>query len=77
MPDVLVRNVDQTVLYRLKARANERHRSLQAELQTILSQAAAQASCEEIKDRAAKLRNILSGREHTDSARLLAEDRSR
>ena len=77
MPDVLVRNVDQTVLDRLKARANEQHRSLQAELQTILSQAATQASCEEIKDRAAELRNILGGREHTDSARLLAEDRSR
>jgi plasmid stability protein len=77
MPDVLVRNVDQTVLDRLKARASEQHRSLQAELQAILSQAATQASCEEIKDRAAELRTILGGREHTDSARLLAEDRSR
>ena len=77
MPDVLVRNLDQTVLDRLKARANEQHRSLQAELQAILSQAATQASCAEIGDRAAQLRSILGGREHTDSARFLAKDRSR
>lgn len=77
MPDVLVRNVDQAVLDRLKARASERHRTLQSELHAILSQAATQASCEEIKDRATELRNILGEREHTDSADLMAEDRSR
>ena len=77
MPDVLVWDVDHVVLERLKARANEKHRSLQAELKAILSQAATQASCEEIKARAAELRNVLGEREHTDSAELLAEDRFR
>jgi plasmid stability protein len=77
MPDVLVRNVDEVVLERLKARAHTEHRSLQAELQLILTRAATQLGCDEIKSKAAKLRTLLDGREHTDSANLLAEDRAR
>ncbi len=37
MPDVLVRNVDKDILERIKVRAMVKHRSLQAELQVILS----------------------------------------
>lgn len=77
MPDVLVRNVDDDILERLKARAMAKHRSLQAELQVILSHAAQQTSCEDIQERASALRKRLGGRTHTDSSELLAEDRAR
>lgn len=77
MPDVLVRNLDEGDLERLKARATDKQRSLQAELQMILSHAARQASCGDIRKTAAELRKKLAGRSHTDSAELLAEDRAR
>ena len=77
MPDVLVRNVDEVILERLKARAVGKNRSLQAELQLILVHAAAHLGCDEIKDRAEELRKVLEAREHSDSTDLLAEDRAR
>ena len=77
MPDVLVRNIDEAVLERLKVRATGEHRSLQSELRLILTRAATQLGCDEIKSRASELRKLLAGREHTDSADLLAEDRAR
>lgn len=76
MAQVLIRNLDPGVVKRLKERARRRRRSLQAELTVILEQAAFRDPAE-FRDLAAELRRRLAGREHTDSAKLLTEDRGR
>lgn len=84
MPEVLVRNLDPDVIDRLKARARERGRSLQAELKLLLEQAtrtapspARPASRASYRTLADQLRKRLSEGTQTDSAALLAEDRAR
>ena len=77
MPDVLIRNVDDAVVERLKIRAKEKHRSLQAELHLILNQAAHQLHAAELKARAAVLRERLAATAHADSTLSLREDRER
>lgn len=76
LAQVLIRNLDPGVVERLKERARRRHRSLQAELTIILEHAAAPEPIE-FRDLTAELRRRLGGRKHTDSAKLLAEDRGR
>jgi plasmid stability protein len=76
MAQVLIRDLDPGVVLRLKARARERGRSLEAELRGILEAAAAEGR-EEGRALAARIRRRLSGRAHSDSAALLAEDRAR
>lgn len=76
MAQVLVRDLDKTVIERLKARAQQHGRSLQVELKTILEQATRTNAVVAGKI-AARLRKKLAGRAHTDSAKLLAEDRNR
>ena len=78
MPELLVRNLDETVVERLKARARGSGRSLQAELKLILEQAAQPApSREEYRALADRVRANLGIRAQADSAALLAEDRAR
>lgn len=76
MPDVLVRNLDEKVLEKLKTKAARNGRSLQSEVQIILSDA---INFEPLSDAAAakKIKDSLRGREHSDSAILLREDRNR
>ena len=76
MAQVLVRNVGQDVLKRLKRRAKANGRSLQAELQEILERAAS-TSMVDARRRAEKISAKLAGRVHSDSAAILAEDRAR
>lgn len=76
MAQVLVRDLDSEVVKRIKSRARQNGRSLEAELRDILEQAAA-ADASEARALASRLRRRLSGRAHTDSAALLAEDRQR
>ena len=76
MAQVLVRGLDAKVVERLKERARGQGRSLEAELRAVLEQAAA-SDLAEARDLAARLRRRLVGRKHTDSATLVAEDRSR
>lgn len=76
MAQVLVRNLETAVVEGLKERARAHKRSLQAELTVILEQAA-KPNRAEFSALAAKLRKRLSGRPHTDSTQLLAEDRAR
>jgi plasmid stability protein len=76
MPDVLVRDVETDVVESLKSRAAVNGRSLQAELKTILEQAA-QVTMADAREVAAKIRRSLSGKTHSNSADLLAEDRQR
>ena len=76
MADVLVRNVPQRVLSRLKKRAAAHGRSLQAELQQVLTDGAG-PDLSKVRRLAAKMRRDLSGRAHSDSADLVREDRDR
>jgi plasmid stability protein len=76
MARVLIRDLDERIVQRLKTRASRNHRSLQAELQMIVERAAA-TDILETRDVAARIRKKLAGRRHSDSAALLADDRRR
>jgi len=76
MPNVLVRNVDEKVLEKLKTKAARNGRSLQREVQIILNDS---INFEPLSDSevAGKIKDSLRGRQHSDSAELLREDRNR
>ncbi len=76
MPNVLVRDVDEKVLEKLKTKAARNGRSLQREVQFILSEA---INFEPLSDSevAKKIKDSLRGHSHSDSAELLREDRNR
>ncbi len=78
MANLLIRDVPDKTVSRLKDRAKKRNRSLQQELHSILVASAAQSSPEIVKQ-AAKIRARLrkKGIIFSDSAELLREDRSR
>ena len=76
MAQVLVRNLTEKSLARLKHRARDHGRSLQSELRQILEQAASSDMLEASR-LARRIRRELAGREHSDSAELVAEDRGR
>ena len=75
MANALVRDLDDQVYERLKARAVGNNRSLEAELREILVAASKQVSMAEARARAAEIRQRLSGRTHSDSAELIRVDR--
>jgi antitoxin FitA len=77
MASVLVRDLDPAVVERLKARAEENGRSLQKELKAILETAAAQATWAEARAAAERVRQMLGGRQFSDSTELVREDRDR
>jgi plasmid stability protein len=76
MAQVLVRNLNDKVVARLKKRAKTRGRSLQAEVKTILEEAAKDVPVDFWKE-ADRIREQLkrSGRKFSDSAALIREDR--
>jgi plasmid stability protein len=76
MAQVLVRELDDKVVSRLKRRAKKSGRSLQAELRHILEQAARQ-DMTEARRLAESIRRKLAGRKHSDSGMLIAADRAR
>ena len=76
MPDVLVRGIEPQILKALKGRARQNGRSLQVEMKTIL-ELAAQVDMLDARRTAERIRRALRGRNHSDSARLLGEDRAR
>lgn len=76
MPDVLVRGIQPEVVDALKGRAAGNGRSLQMELKAILEQAA-QSRMTDSRALAARIRRSLGKTKHSDSAKLLAEDRRR
>jgi plasmid stability protein len=75
MAQVLIRNLDERTVEKLKARAARNGRSLQAELQFILERAA--DAVIDPRALAGRIRRELSGCSHSDSAALIAEDRRR
>ena len=80
MAQVLVRNIDDKVLQRLKKRAENNGRSLQAELKLILEESAQQQGKLSLKaflQRTAEIHASTAKRPQTDSAELLREDRGR
>lgn len=76
MAQLLVRDLTEETLDRLKHRAREHGRSLQAEAKTILEEAAL-LTLPEVAQVAAQWRRRLAGKMKSDSAELLREDRGR
>ena len=77
MPNVLVRDVEDSVLDRLKLRAKRQNRSLQAEMKIILQDAAARREPLSELQLIRKIRSLNTRVNKTDSADLLREDRDR
>ncbi len=76
MAQVLVRDLSDDAVARLKDRARRRGRSLQHEMKEILERASRQGTFE-ARSLADRIRRQLGGRSHTDSVNLLREDRAR
>jgi len=77
MGQVLVRGLDDTVIERLRQRAESHHRSLEAELREILELVSRQVDVATARDLADRIRSRIGGRPHGDSAELIREDRER
>ena len=80
MPQLIVNNIDLMLLEKLKIQAANHQRTLEEELKTILQEAIEAEQTDKIRvfsEHAAKMRQALSGRVHTDSAELVREDRDR
>lgn len=79
MAQVLVRNLKDKVVARLKKRAAQRGRSLQAEVKQILEDAAAEADQTDVWKRIEEFRERMrrSGKTFSDSTELIREDRDR
>jgi len=75
MAQVLIRNVDDSVVDNLKARAKRNGVSLEAELRDILRREAMPRSLEEIKDILGELDKRTKGKKLADSVKLLRKDR--
>ena len=75
MATVLVRDLDDEVYERLKARAAGNNRSLEAELREILVRASKQVDMARARAAAEAMRRRLEGRPHSDSGEMLAEER--
>ena len=76
MANVLIRNLDERTVNKLKARAARNGRSLQAELKVIVERAA-EVDVVDARAAAARIRRSLSGRKLSNTTDLLAEDRRR
>ncbi len=76
MAKVLIRDVGDRTIARLKERAARNNRSLQAELHIIVERAAVMDMADS-RALAARIRRKLSDRQHSDSATLVSEDRRR
>ncbi len=79
MAQILVRDLDQETVERLKKRARDDGRSLQSEVKHILSQAA-EAPTVDMEAARALVENIrkkFKGRRFPDSVELIREDRNR
>jgi antitoxin FitA len=75
MADVLIRDLDEKVLKRLKATAQANGRSLQAEIHDALSKASTRSLVETRRLSARWLKRLRGP--HSDSVALIREDRDR
>jgi plasmid stability protein len=76
MAQVVIRNIDDEAIRRLKARAARKGISLERELRTIVTDAA-RTDRSNFLQRAAAFRRRLAGRRHSDSTALIRKDRER
>lgn len=76
MPNVLVRDVDETILTKLKDQAQRNGRSLQSEVLAILTNFVSSNTLSD-EETATRIKDALRGRMFSDSAALLREDRER
>ncbi len=76
MGQILVRDLNDNVIERLKKQAKNDGRSLQSEVKHILEQAA-RADVQATRKLANDIRKRFKGRKLTDSADLIREDRDR
>jgi plasmid stability protein len=73
---VVIRNIDEDAMRRLKSRAARKGVSLESELRMILTEAA-RADRSGFGKRAAAFRRNLAGLRHSDSTKLIRKDRDR
>ncbi len=76
MPQLLVRNLDEDTITRLKALAKRHGRSLQGEVKIVLEEAAT-LSAGEVSTLLEKWQQRLARRRLSDSARIIRKDRAR
>jgi len=76
MAQVVIRNIDDDAIRRLKSRAARKGVSLERELRTIVTEAA-RADRTGFGERAAAFRRKLTGRRHSDSTALIRRGRAR
>ena len=76
MAQIIVRNLDDAVVERLKSRARDNDRSLEAEVRHILEQSA-KVDLAQARQIALNIRERLKGRKFSDVAELIREDRDR
>ena len=78
MATITVRNVDDSLVAALKARAKANQRSLEGEVRHVLAQQVLRhARLEGFRERTARLAGLAADRPQTDSVVLLREDRDR
>lgn len=79
MAQILVRDLDDEVVERLKRRARQDGRSLQSEVKVILEQAALEPrlDMETARKLSEQFRSMFKGRKFPDTVELIHEDRGR
>ncbi len=78
MAQIVLDDLDDTIIDQLKRRAEKQKRSLEAEIVLILEKAATEriVDMDAVRARAEAIRKSLEGRTHTDSTELIREGRS-
>lgn len=75
MANVTIRNRDDAVMQRVREQAARNHRSVEAELRQIVSDAVRPVDLEAFRTAAAAMRAETKGLPQTDSTLLIREDR--
>ena len=77
MPDILIRNLPDEIVRKLKSRARRHKRSLQAEVKIIVEEGVARVTVDEFCARLQRFHARLGTRHFDDSTALIREDRER
>jgi hypothetical protein len=77
MPDILIRDLDEADVARLKNRAKQNRRSVQSEAKELLVRAARQFTAAEMQDVSTYWQRRLRGRITGDSTEVIRKDRRR
>ncbi len=77
MASVTIRNLDAEVVEKLKARAKDNDRSLEAEIRALLADAARRPTPKALRDIAKRISAMTPNVPQTDSAQIIREFRDR